>query len=120
MKILYIFFISILAACQPNQDSPSNDPTNNPSNYKLPYNLSTPSHVYYLPEAIREISGIQIMGEDVFACVQDEVGKVFIYDGKENKITRSLPFTGGGDYEDLVVRGNECWVVESNGTLHHL
>ena len=45
-----------------------------------------------LPAELKEISGLAWIAEGRFACVQDEDGKVFIYNTVHNKIEKQIPF----------------------------
>ena len=44
------------------------------------YNLSKPTKSFVLPTALNEISGITTLSQNEIACVQDEIGTIFIYD----------------------------------------
>ena len=54
--------------------------------YYQEYNLSSPTKTYTLPATLNEISGITILNNNEIACVQDELGIIYIYDLKEGKI----------------------------------
>lgn len=73
-----------------------------------------------LPEKLREISGIAYLDEDRFACIQDEEGIIFIYNRKENKIEKEIPFAGPGDYEGIAVNNSTAYVVRSDGRLYQV
>lgn len=73
-----------------------------------------------LPAELVEISGIAFMGQDDVASIQDEEGKIYIYNLGSRKITRQVPFAGPGDYEDIAVTGSTVWVVRADGTLYEV
>lgn len=73
-----------------------------------------------LPERLKEISGLQYLDPERFACVQDEEGVVFIYNIKNNSIEKEISFAGAGDYEGLTVAGNSAYVVRSDGHLFEI
>ncbi len=83
----------------------------------LPYNFDAPSEKYDLPDKLKEISGLSYYKPNQLICVNDEEGKIFIYDINEKKIIDENPFGKGGDYEGVEVVGEEVFVLKSNGKL---
>ena len=73
-----------------------------------------------MPEILREVSGIAYLGENRFACVQDESGVVFIYNTATNKIDNQVTFGAAGDYEGIAVVGRTAYVVRSNGKIYEV
>lgn len=73
-----------------------------------------------LPAELKEISGLSWIDNNRFACVQDEDGKVFIYNTAENKIEKQIQFGGPGDYEGVAVNGNTIYVVRADGMLYEI
>lgn len=70
-----------------------------------------------LPKILEEISGIAWLQGNRLACIQDEDGKIFIYNLNDSKIEKEIEFSGSGDYEDIVVNGNTAYVLRSDGKL---
>ena len=70
-----------------------------------------------LPKELTEISGLSCMDEQRFACVQDEVGEIFIYDIASSKVEKEIRFGPAGDYEGLAVVGETVWVLRADGKL---
>ncbi|SIQ01960.1 SdiA-regulated domain-containing protein [Maribacter ulvicola] len=70
-----------------------------------------------LPEQLREVSGISWMNEHQIAAIQDEDGIIFIYDLDKKKVVKEIKFGKSGDYEGLAIKGNNAYVLESNGTI---
>ena len=70
-----------------------------------------------LPELLNEISGMSYIGNDQVACVQDENGKIFIFNLVESKITKRISFAGKGDYEGIAVKRETAYVLRSDGTI---
>src|SRR5687767_4661118 len=64
-----------------------------------------------LPEELKEVSGIAYMGKDRFACVQDELGTIFIFNSASGTIEKKIQFAGAGDYEGVSVNGDMAYVV---------
>jgi len=70
-----------------------------------------------LPALLKEVSGIAYMDDRRFACIQDEAGTVYIYNISTGKIEKEIPFTGVGDFEDVVLIGTTAYIVRSDGKL---
>lgn len=72
---------------------------------------------WLLPESLREVSGIAWLDADHFACIQDELGTVFMFNLQLNKIDKEIPFGPNGDYEGIAIAGNTIYVLRADGTL---
>ena len=72
---------------------------------------------WLLPKKLLEISGIAWLDADHFACVQDELGTVFLYNVRQNKIDQEIPFGPNGDYEGIAVVGQTIYVLRADGVL---
>ncbi|MEJ6979014.1 SdiA-regulated domain-containing protein [Pedobacter sp. P351] len=70
-----------------------------------------------LPENLKEISALSFIDNDRFACIQDEKGKIFIYNTKTNKIEKEIPFGDDGDYEGLALAGQDAFVLQADGVI---
>lgn len=70
-----------------------------------------------LPSPLTEISGMAYLGNNQFACIQDELGKIFIYNTASSKIEKEIPFGDPGDYEGIAVAGNTAYVLRADGNL---
>jgi len=88
--------------------------------FNFSYQLKKPNKKYKLPEKLTEVSGIQYIKENTFACVQDETGKIYIYDTQKGKIIEDYHFAGSGDYEDLELVGSTLFVIRSDGRLYKI
>lgn len=75
---------------------------------------------WQLPAALKEISGIAFLEQDKIACVQDEKGKVFIYNLKNSRIEKEIPFAGSGDYEGIAVKQGIVYVLRADGTIFRI
>src|SRR5688500_15587961 len=56
-----------------------------------------------MPGILREVSGIEFIDKNRFACVQDESGVVFIYNIKTKEIESEIDFGAAGDYEGIAL-----------------
>ena len=86
--------------------------------YEFPYDLKNPDGFYELPAELKEISGIHVMGKDRIACIQDEVGDIFIYNTASGVIEQRINFGKDNDYEDLEIIGEDAYILESDGDIH--
>jgi hypothetical protein len=68
-------------------------------------NFKQPSKVCELPAELIEISGLTDVDGKTVACVQDELGDVFIYDLENCTIIEQITFEGPGDFEGLTKGG---------------
>ena len=75
------------------------------------------SQKWQLPAILKEVSGIVYLGENRFACVQDEAGAIFIYNTGTAKIERQVAFGASGDYEGLALVNKTAYVVRSDGKI---
>ena len=70
-----------------------------------------------MPKQLLEISGLSYIDGQRFACVQDELGTIFIYNTASSSVEKEIPFGGTGDYEGLAVVGENVWVLRADGKL---
>ncbi|SHI60581.1 SdiA-regulated domain-containing protein [Pseudozobellia thermophila] len=75
---------------------------------------------WQLPDALREVSGIAWLDDGRIAAVQDEEGSIFIFDPKTGKIAREIDFAGAGDYEGIAVKGDDAYVLRSDGAIFEI
>ncbi len=72
---------------------------------------------WILPKELHEISGIAWVNATHFACVQDEIGTVFLFNIQDNKIDEEIPFGPKGDYEGIALVGNTIYVLRADGVI---
>jgi hypothetical protein len=82
--------------------------------------LSAWDKKWELPFILTEVSGIAVIDAQTMACIQDELGVIYIYDLAESKIREEIPFAGAGDYEGIAVTGKDAWVLRSDGLLYEI
>ncbi len=70
-----------------------------------------------MPKQLTEISGLSYIDDNRFACVQDELGTIFIYNVASSSVEKEISFGGVGDYEGLAVVGETIWVLRADGKL---
>jgi uncharacterized protein YjiK len=84
---------------------------------KFQYNLDKPVVQYQLPEILNEISGLTDIDSTQVACVQDELGIIFIYNFRSGKIVSQHRFDSIGDFEGLTYTKNALYILRSDGRL---
>lgn len=72
---------------------------------------------WILPRELLEVSGIAWLDADHFACVQDEAGTVYLFNIRQNKIDKEIPFGSKGDYEGIAIAGNTIYVLRADGVI---
>ncbi len=124
LNVFAIFLIFI--GCNSHEITYSNDPSVIHHTYaavcsgeikKIPYDLSKPSGKYVLPEILFEVSGLTNIDSAHIACVQDELGTVFIYNFKSNTIVFEHKFDTEGDFEGLTYANKTLFILRSDGRL---
>lgn len=70
-----------------------------------------------MPKQLIEISDLSYIDDKRIACVQDELGTIFIYNIASSSVEKEIPFGAVGDYEGLAVVGENVWVLRSDGKL---
>ena len=70
-----------------------------------------------VPDELKEISALTYLEKDRFACIQDELGKIFIYNTNQKNIEKEISFGEPGDYEGLAIAGNNAYVLRADGTI---
>lgn len=81
------------------------------------YDLYKPDIKHQLPEILNEISGLTDIDNDHVACVQDELGIVFIYNFRTGNIAAQHRFDDVGDFEGLTYTNNALYILRSDGRL---
>ena len=112
MKLLPFFILSffLLATRVLSQDHA------NPENF--PYDLTKMSRLFILPESLEEVSGLTYYAPNQLACINDEQGKVYIYDYSKKEIVKRFRFEGSGDFEGVELVGDHLYAIKSNGDLY--
>ena len=84
---------------------------------QLAYNFLKPSHIFEMPDVLREISGIAMASNNRMYLVQDELGALFVYNLNKEEVEEIIRFTDTGDFEDVAVNDREVYVLRSDGTI---
>jgi uncharacterized protein YjiK len=105
---------------KPDDKKDKKDKKDKNKDEKEELNTSTPYKIeekYIVPEVLSEISDISHLSDNLFACIQDEAGTIYIYNTNSNSIEKEIPFAGKGDYEGIALAGNTAYVINSGGVV---
>lgn len=105
-------------SCQPSKQKPTETAQSPVASAPLPYDLDNPVATDKLPTNLREISGLSFYKPGKLACVQDELGVVFIYDLTKHAITDEHVFGKNGDYEGVEFINQKLYILRSDGELY--
>jgi uncharacterized protein YjiK len=83
------------------------------------YDLKKHTDKFFLPYVLSEISGLTMDEKGRLLTIEDETGKVFIYDMKMRDIDYGITFAKSGDYEGVEIIGNQVYVLKSDGDLYN-
>ncbi len=119
IQLLAGCLLLLLNSCDLSRKKKYNNTELAPENKTPAYNFDEPSKKYFLDENLEEISGLSWFGPDQVACVQDESGRVFIYNLEEKKIENHFKFGKSGDYEGIEVVDSTFYVLRSDGTIFY-
>lgn len=72
---------------------------------------------WQMPNKLKEISGLSVIDDKRFACIQDERGIIYIYNTSTEKIEQEIAFGKKKDYEDIAIAGNAAYVITSSGVI---
>lgn len=75
---------------------------------------------WQLPDELKEVSGIDYIDANRFACIMDEKGIIYIYNTTTNSVEKQVPFWGSGDFEGIAVAGKTIYAIRSNGIIYSI
>jgi uncharacterized protein YjiK len=124
--LLTVFFIGLILIPLIREDtgfSQNKDYLTEEQDYKrpddsiFPYTLTHPSKKFKLPHCLDEISGLSYLEHSKLACIQDEKGKIYIFDLEKGKVTEKIKFGIEKDYEDIEIVDKKAYILQSNGNI---
>ncbi len=86
----------------------------------FPYRLSRPVAEFQLPNRLEEVSGIAWLADGLIAMIEDEDGDIFLWDERQEGIEATHTFARAGDYEGLVVKDEQAFVLTSEGVIYQV
>jgi uncharacterized protein YjiK len=116
--LILLFGTLFLYACEPKKQKQGENTETKFQPIPIPYHLEMEGERYDLPKKLKEISGLSYYKNNQLACVNDEDGKVFIYDLTKKEVVEKIPFGKDGDYEGIEVVDNEVFILKSNGKIN--
>jgi hypothetical protein len=75
------------------------------------------SRTWRLPPELKQISAIDYIARHKMACVQDEVGAIFIFNLDSSGIEKQIPFGPPGNYKGLVIVKTDAYVACADGRI---
>lgn len=90
------------------------------SEFEFPYTLGAPHMQIYLPDELREISGLSWKGNDQILAVQDEKGVIYTYDINQQMVVHQLEFGKDRDYEGVAYAGERTYILERDGDIFEI
>jgi uncharacterized protein YjiK len=120
-----VFLLLLVWACDPKSKKSDNSEIEKSQDSKnklqgLNYDLANPIQKYDLPKKLKEISGLSFFSESELYCVNDELGKIYLFNLSKKEITKTIEFGNDGDYEGIEVVGNICYILRSDGKITSL
>ncbi|MFK7972603.1 MAG: hypothetical protein AB8F95_19690 [Bacteroidia bacterium] len=85
-----------------------------------PYDLQRPTRRFVLPADLMEVSALTYVDETHLAMVQDEKGKIFIYDIDEEEVQEVNKFAQKGDYEGIEIVNGIAYALQSDGDVFEI
>jgi len=119
-KLNIYVFACVLTFCCTNISPENTIPQIQNKNEQFTYNLEKPVWIFYLPDNLKEISGISFYKTNLLAAVQDEKGTIFLLDVEKQKVIRKIKFAEKGNFEDLQIVGENCYVLDSKGLIYEI
>jgi len=88
--------------------------------YGFAFDFDRPK-VIKLPKELVEISGLSPWkNEGELLTMQDEDGMLYIVSAKSGEILKEFKFGKDRDYEGVTRNGNDIYVLEKDGDIHHV
>ena len=82
------------------------------------YRLDRPDTSFYLPSYLNEISGLGLIDDSRIALIQDERGKMYVFNTITGLVDFEILFGKNADYEGIELVGNVVFVCKSNGDIY--
>ena len=120
MLTVFLLSCDTIKADDSGKGTTSHETKKNKKDKSPKENASTEIEViekWEVPAILKEVSGIAIINNSQFACVQDEAGVIFIYNTSTSKIEKQVTFGAAGDYEGIAIVDRTAYVVRSDGKI---
>ena len=117
LRILLPIFLLLLISCEPKKNKSERVESFKENDVLFAYDLDTPSQKFILPNKLTEISGLSYYSENKLVCVNDEIGKIYLYDLDKEEISKTIDFGKNGDYEGVEMVEGLTYVLNSSGRI---
>lgn len=87
-------------------------------NQQILYDLNQPDQIFELPDELEEVSGLSFFNKNQLLCIQDEDGKLFIFDTKLKNVIYEEKFAKDDDYEGVTLVKDQAIVINSKGNFY--
>lgn len=88
------------------------------SQEELNYSLEEPYEIYKLPEYLEEVSALTHFEGSMLAMLNDELGRMYLFDLDQKSIDKRVRFKGNGDFEGIERVGDYIYAIKSDGDLY--
>lgn len=79
--------------------------------------VPTVNQSWSLPKALQQISGIAYINETHYACVQEEMGNIFVVNAADCSISATIKFGPPGDYQGIAVVNDDAYIACADGRI---
>jgi uncharacterized protein YjiK len=114
--IIITLAIFLLNACGPSKKKTDEEKTPDVE-VSRSYDFTNPAQKMKLSKSLKEISGLSYYKGNQLICVNDEEGKIFIYDLDKEDIIETIDFGKSGDYEGVEFVGDKVFAMKTNGRI---
>lgn len=117
-KIFSALIIALLGFSCSSSHSPNATASRSLDKYiTIPYDLQNPNKRIVLPTDLVEVSGLTYLGDDRLGMIQDERGKVYVFDLGEEEVVLENKFWDKGDYEGIEYVNGVMYAIQSDGDV---
>lgn len=117
--LLVITVLAVIYGLLTWRENPENVSFPVADDVQIPYEFRLPEVVYDLPSDLDEISGLAYWSNEQLFTVQDEEGKVFVYDMVRKAVIHEMDFAKDRDYEGIARIDSTIYVLERDGDIHY-
>lgn len=117
--LIFALFTISISWGQQNNFTQTKDSLVQSTNF-VNYQWNSPSIELNLSHVLSEVSGISVINDSLFACIDDEHGVLYIYNFNSESIVSQIPFGEPGDYEGVAFANEIIYVLRSDGELFEI
>ncbi len=106
------------SAASVSQTTPSLESSLPAATDSFAYDILNPNQRFDLPTALLEVSSVSVIDDSTLAMVQDERGRVYLFNQNRKEVTHFCDFRPSGDFEGIETKGDTAFVLRSNGRIY--